>query len=228
MTWKNDSKWDTGDAEDVRCDDCSWAEKNLTTKPLVIHPDVMAVARQLCNLIQREWQMLLTGREETGRVWINGYYIPEQETTLGTVSNLECIDQAKIDELGIVATMHSHNNMGVFFSHTDVTDTNCSLIRHHIVVNNSGEMKAVSRLVLPCGLEKFEDVVVAIHTENADRIEGISKIKEKTYSYYNQHTPYLPPYRYQDDDSDIHDKSKSNRKQKRKRALANRDINPDY
>jgi hypothetical protein len=130
--------------------------------------------------------MLLIGTEHEGNVVrITDYYVPEQKVTSASVKMNECMDLETVQKLGIVATIHSHASMKVFFSGTDYTETNTSFIKNHIVVNNKQEFIATKAIELPCGMKRFIDAVVtrdlpAIDT--ATEVKGMDKIEKYTYT----------------------------------------------
>ena len=179
------NEWSVGKEPEV-ARACSFCTAEKAT--IIISDEVLAAIYQLCEKVEDEWQMLLTGTEDAEKhvVRVTGYYIPKQEITAASVKNLDCIDKARIDELGIVATIHSHSNMDVFFSHTDETKTNKSLIKNHIVWNNKGEYKAIRAVRLPCGMNKFIDATVVRDMPplpKIKKVKGYKKIKKPEYKY---------------------------------------------
>jgi len=190
-----ENDWDTGtSAKEAK--DCSFCGERKVTIQLT--PKVLGVVRKLCEDIKVEWQMLLRGTVTDDLVLVNDYYIPHQEVGSASVTNLDCIDKTRIDELGIVATIHSHAEMGVFFSSTDEQYTNSSLIKYHIVCNNAGEFKATGRINLPCGMMKYLDARVTPSYTMAQKVKGFEKIK-KQEPYVYQYS--LPAYYNRQDDS---------------------------
>lgn len=173
------AKWSAGEAPKV-CTKCDYVDDKGFR--ILIHPDVLAAVFHLTREIKMEWQMLLSGAVLGQEVMINGYYIPKQEVTSSTVTNLEAIDQKFIDDRDIVATIHSHSDMGVFFSQVDDEYTNMSWIKHHVVVNNKGEFVAKSRHDLKCGGVKFVDSKVETMIPTATKAEGVENISKKVWS----------------------------------------------
>lgn len=169
------NKWSTGEAPQ-KCDNCDFM-KTPATYNILLHPDVYSVIFYLCDKIKVEWQMLLTGAVLGQAVHVNGYYIPLQQVTGSTVKNLDCIDPAFIEERDVVATIHSHADMGVFYSGVDDEYTNLSLIKHHIVVNNKNEIIAQSRYDLPCSMVKFVASHVSTMIPTAGAVIGEENIK---------------------------------------------------
>lgn len=190
-----ESSWDTGTAP-VEATECSHCGSRKVSYH--VDPTVWAVVKKLCGEIKVEWQALLSGYEVGNDVFITGYYIPKQEVSGSSVRNLEGIDQEFIEKNMIVAGIHSHSTMGVFFSAVDDEATNMSFIRHNIVVNNNMEYKAKSRVDLPCGMVKFIEASVGISVPLEVEIVGFGKIVEKKWpgnghqgAYYRE--PYQDP-----------------------------------
>ena len=185
------SEWTTKhDYKKCEAKDCSYAD-SLDTGAIRIPPEIYAVIRTLCKDIDDEWQMLLKGEVKDGDVLVDGYYIPKQEVSGASVKNLDCIDKAFITENRIIATIHSHSSMGVFFSPTDEEMTNFSMINYHIVTNNKGEFTACMKIDLPCELAKLYDtrVIINLPDTTEEKIEGldnIEKCRTKIVTYKGQ------------------------------------------
>lgn len=174
--------WDTGTAPKV-CENCDFTPKDRKQK-IRMDYEVWKVLMGLCSTVKVEWQALLKGTiDADGVVNITGYYIPKQQVGPTYVKNLDVIDDVFIAENNIVAGVHSHANMNCFFSSTDHDDTNMSLIKHNIVVNNKGEYKATTRVELPCGMVKFIEAEVFTVGEPHVTIVGLSNIEEKTWGF---------------------------------------------
>lgn len=172
--------WDTGDAPKV-CTNCDFTPATQKSK-IMMDIEVWKTIMALCKTVKLEWQALLKGTvDEHGVIHINGYYIPEQEVSAASVKNLAIIDDEFIALHQIVAGVHSHGEMGVFFSSTDVEHTNMSLIKHNIVVNNKFEYKAQSRVELPCGMVKFIDGELLTVGETPVTIVGAENIRQRTF-----------------------------------------------
>ena len=187
--WRNDKK-------DIRAIECSYTMDNDIK--IVFQDDIWEVVKELCNDVELEWQMFLIGTQETesDNILITDYIIPKQIVTGGSVTNEECVDQQYITEHGIIASMHSHGKLGVFFSGTD-EETNLSEIKYHIVVNNRLEYKAVQQVSLPCGLKKQVDLDILLRTNKPKPvIKGRDNITENkfTYSYYGNDFSRYPNY----------------------------------
>jgi proteasome lid subunit RPN8/RPN11 len=162
-------------------EDCSFCED--TTRIFVLSPKVFATMQLLCREIKMEWQILLCGIETRTGIYVDGYYIPKQEVTSASVTNNDEITAEFVAMHRVIGTCHSHGSMGVFFSSTDETCTNFSMLKHHIVTNNDGAFKAISRVELPCGMTKFVDAIVrtAVPDVKKKNVKGIENIVEKAY-----------------------------------------------
>ena len=118
---------------------------------------------------------------------------------MATVKNNEGITPELVEQLGVVATIHSHNNMGTTPSVTDEQETQTSpTIRFHIITNNSDAYSAIYSEILPCGMFRFAKCKVMIEFEKIDAVRGIEKIKEIQTSWDTDRkgfgTPlYKPP-----------------------------------
>lgn len=181
-TWSNDpseNSWAT-DRKHKVCKACDYKDDN---KEMVIKIEkgIIDVIDHLCDKIVDEWQMLLSGKVEEWGILVDGYYIPNQEVTSGSVTNTDCVTKEFIDENSIVATIHSHSNMGVFFSATDEDSTILpSQLIYHIVVNNKGEYKACQKTLLPCGMTMLKEVeVVSLEEKPNVEVRGVDRIVKK-------------------------------------------------
>jgi len=216
--------------EATSCSHC-----DLTIKPeFMLTPKLIAVSRKLCVDIAREWQILLIGDEKENGIFCYDYFVPKQETGLASVQNNDEITLEFVKRKKIIATMHSHNEIGCSFSGTDDQCTNHSFIKHHIVTNNKHDFLAISRIELPCGLIKFAKAKVIMQVPTIKAVKGVENIEErkwapiyggKTYyydsktktGYYGKNPPntgynndHLPAH-YRDDIKDIDWKSTDRR-----------------
>jgi len=150
------SQWKT-DTEPKKCfiDECAHSEE---AKPIKINvsQDTWRVLVALTKEVKLEWQAFLCGSDVDGIVEIDGYWIPKQKVTSGTVENLDIIDEAVIREKRIVVSIHSHAEMSCFHSQIDMESTcKSNWVKHHITVNNKLEYVAKSQYALPCGRIAF-------------------------------------------------------------------------
>jgi len=180
MTYDPTNKWEIETSKEaLKCSHCDNSEKPVFT----LSQDVMATIRALCTEVEREWQVLLIGREIEGGIYCDGYIIPEQETTCASVINKADIDQKFLEDNSIVATCHSHGNIAVGFSHTDEVCTNFSWIKHHMVTNNKGDWCAISRVDLPCDMVSMKSAIVKVEMPvvKATDIKDLANISERKY-----------------------------------------------
>jgi proteasome lid subunit RPN8/RPN11 len=173
-------KWDTGTkVADKQATECSFCKK--TEKATIkIHWDVYTVIKQLCVHIEDEWQLLLIGEADGPVVEVTDYIIPKQEVSGAYVKNLDCIDKKFVEDNKIVATIHSHSDMSVFFSCTDEETNMSPNIKYHIVYNNKGDYKACQQMVLPCGLIQLKDAEVELMLKE-ENIKGFDNIQKTRY-----------------------------------------------
>ena len=179
--------WTTGQKPNV-AEECSYCDSGKAR--FILSDDLFGVISKLCKDVVTEWQMLLTGEErENNEVYFNGYYIPEQSVSSASVKMNECMDLEEVQRRGIIATIHSHGSMKVFFSGTDYTDTNTSFIKNHMVVNNKNEFVGTKAIELPCGMKRFIDATISRDTPPIvmpDAVEGVDKISKIVIASYGK------------------------------------------
>ena len=149
-----------------------------------IQYDVWRVLVQLTREVKTEWQAFLVGTEgPDGAIEIDGYWIPKQEVTGSTVENLDIVDAEVVRAKRLVASIHSHAEMAVFHSSTDIESTcKSQWIKHHITINNKLETCAKSQLALACGRIGFIDCEVMVAgMPQAPTIEGVGNITKKVW-----------------------------------------------
>lgn len=192
--WKTDLEIKCAD----KCTDLEVRQENVIHIPRKIEQ----VFREMCRRFPKdEWQLLLTGEIADNEIHVDGYYVPKQEVSAAYVRNLDVITREFIVEKRIIAGIHSHVDMGVFFSATD--DETCkSAIRYHIVTNNRGEYVTRGRHTLACGREGFKPMKLEFETvvEDAIIIDGIERITKP------EPVTYDPQYGYYPDNDDIDSK----------------------
>jgi len=144
---------------------------------------IYAKIEKLTEKVDNEWLGYLVGKDlGNGRFHVTDLSIPEQEVTGGSVD----VDTDKVIlPEGCIGVVHSHNNMGAFFSGTDDTYIN-SNHNASIVVNKKGEYKAKVDLTLPCNHKLEQEAVVEVvypSVEGLDEyVEAVKeKIKERVY-----------------------------------------------
>ena len=124
---------------------CSHIEK-ADKHGIILSEEVWDVVQSmLLRFPTREWQMLLTGTIETDTCYVTGYMIPKQETSAAYVAHKDDITAEEIAEKHIVCGIHSHVNMTVTPSGTDIEDSVMSLIDYHIIVNNKHDRNGMRK-----------------------------------------------------------------------------------
>jgi hypothetical protein len=159
--------------------------KTLDKQDIVLSNDLWNVIQAMTRKFKDvEWQMMLTGEVTKEGCYCDGYYITKQKVSGGTVKNTDLVDDAMIKEKKIVAGIHSHVNMGVTASTTDIEDSVMSMIDYHIIVNNSLNVNGMRKVHLPCsGLGVAECGVLVEGLVDLDTIviEGTERIERATY-----------------------------------------------
>lgn len=138
-----------GDLFTVECDDLSGDKKCPVAKqpklsiPRAIYEDW----RGLCRAFRVEWQAHVVGKydESAGLAEVESFYFNPQVVSAATVTNVESLCEYRPGTIGCV---HSHVDMGAFFSGQDVAHANWPV---EIVINSRGEIKCIFRLKLECG-----------------------------------------------------------------------------
>lgn len=139
-----------------------------------------------------EWMAAIKGKTQNETSTIKEIKIFEQKVTGATVELTDKGNEDMNKEPEVIGWIHSHNNMGVFTSGTDLSTANWNKIT--LVVNNKGEMIAKEQTKLPCGNNALTEMKIELETNEKD--EQIEKeaeqlIKEKTYkptNYYQTKT----------------------------------------
>lgn len=152
-----------------------------TKKEILIKENVLEQIRTLTEEVsETEWMAILQGDEKEDKITITGLYIPEQETQKG---HIEVTPKGSIEAQEVpnkIGWIHSHNNMGVFFSTNDIETASQNKVS--IVVNNKLEAKALTIDTKPCGTNMLEETPVKAERTQKDTnlIKAIKeKIKEK-------------------------------------------------
>jgi len=200
------NEWNTGDTIDIV--QLTDMDEVGTGGKIYLSPEVMGVIRKLCEDIKVEWQMLLTGEVKDGNAYGTGYWIPKQRVSAASVHNLELVDAEVIAERKIIAGIHSHADMGVFFSTTDEVYTNQSLIERNIVVNNKYEFTAVTRWNLPNNRVCFLKAQVVCRVDEVDNVEGFENIEVNNVSFTTQYPIVGSENRYNPTKGRYYQKSK--------------------
>jgi len=160
--WKSDLEI----SKDDKCPYMSDDHKPTIIVPFEIWNKIMKLTREL----DTEWLGYLHGSHLQDGNWkVTDITVPKQEVTGATVKPTETHSSE-----GVV---HSHVNMGVFFSSTDDDYLN----ENHdfsIVVNQSGESKAIVRKTLPCKTLSVVDADVSIEFPESDVEEFLKEARK--------------------------------------------------
>lgn len=130
------------------------------------------------KFVSCEWLAYLIGDKENR--YVKDIFIPSQEASSGAVNNVG----AKPPET--IGVIHSHHNMGAFFSGTDDAYINQNN-DISIVIAHSG-IKAMVKWTTPCGYKietEGKVIVEKEHLFNEDVFENIINKNIKTSSLYD-------------------------------------------
>ncbi len=117
-----------------------------------------------------EWLAYLLGDKDSR--FVTDLYLPEQRVTGGDVTVT-----GSCDEPNVIGVIHSHHNMGAFFSGTDDTYINSNYDISIVVAHNGS--KAQVRWVTPCGHKLIADGTVVVESENLfDADEFLKKVDD--------------------------------------------------
>lgn len=151
----------------------------------------------ICNKIQAkfpgtEFSILVKGQEtDEGYYLTDDYVIPKQEVSASTVDYGEV---EKYIEEGYNVVIHSHHNLGTFFSVTDRDYINCHF-PCSVLYTNEGFTMASMSFKRGNAVFLMETKDITLITEDVGEIEGIENITKKTYTYGafgNQHVWKAP------------------------------------
>lgn len=167
-----ESKWSSG--LDIVA--CGRVKPPVVVLTLRVHALILALLDQFEGT---EWLAYLVGTESKRRVTVTDLFIPKQEVSTGDV-NVKGFDFPP----SMVGVIHSHHNMGAFFSSQDEGNVN----KHHklsIVVDSGGRYKATIKARVPCGaaLASVETrVIVGVDKSVLGFLEDAKKkIQKRTY-----------------------------------------------
>ena len=159
--------WESGIETVTACGKCA-KDKPTVAVGYQMYNNIIAMCRKMGH---SEWLAYLIGHElpEHDMYVVTGLSVPEQTVTAGSVEHI-----ADCTEEGVIGTVHSHGNMGAFFSKTD-TDHIGANHPVMIVVSNARKTKQQIRKLLPCGAYIFAEAELAVvDPENEDATEFVN------------------------------------------------------
>ena len=146
----------------------------------------------------KEWLGYLKGFPTEDGFHVDDILVPKQ-----TVSSADVDEIERVVDTDIVGTIHSHHNMGTFFSGTDhdyIGGNNPVMI----VIDSKGNTKCAVRAKLQCGnYILLEAELTVLYADNPEIKEFIAankdKITEKVYVWTSpyQNNVNFPYYQYQ-------------------------------
>lgn len=163
-------------------DKCGACNTDATEKPTVLMAFI--VYRQILGMMEAmgtdEWLGYLVGKYNNGTHYVSSMIIPVQEVS-GTDVEVVAMPRAE----NIIGTVHSHHNMGSFFSSTDVSYVGSN---HDVTIVTSKYNKWVSKakVKLPCdkfylaeGTVYIDDPGIAEIDQFVEEAKGV--IQKKAY-----------------------------------------------
>ena len=175
---KKEEYWDSGIEE-------SYGGCAKLGEPVVIVSwEAQKKVQALCEAMGgKEWLAYLIGAQEGAGFYIADLLVPEQEVT---ASSVHVLDHPPLEN--VVGVLHSHHNMGSFFSKTDDDFVNAN---HplSVVVSKDG-WKGTARIEAPCGeLIRFPDVYFEFEEPE---VEGLDEWTEDALEKIKNR--YAPPF----------------------------------
>jgi hypothetical protein len=138
----------------------------IAAEPQVEMPlDMYRACTELADEFDTEWMAYLIGdlNQSTGRAAIREMYFPPQSASGAHVEMPD--DQFRVRP-GTIAAIHSHVQMGAFWSATDEAHANWPI---EIVINAKGESKCRMRIKLECGrFSRADGKVILVGIRAAD------------------------------------------------------------
>lgn len=165
--WKTEIKFVT------KCDFHD-EESGVIFMPIDVHTKIMAMTDAMGST---EWLGYLVGVEKGGAYTIFDLNVPEQEVTGASVDVIGTTPEK------VIGTIHSHHNMGAFFSGTD--DEFIGSNHDVMIVVGSDEYKARIRRKLPCGAFINAEAQIRIYSPDIDTKkfvdDNMPKIQKKVF-----------------------------------------------
>lgn len=136
-------------------------------------------AAGLCDKMgSLEWIAALIGTKVSDTEYLAEDFVVLDQEVHGTHSQFTAKGDTQFARMKTIGIIHSHNNMGVFFSGTDENEA----VKHDvsIVTNNNGEFFGKTKFKLPCGgfVMKQADFSFSYTTEAPTDAE-VALIKER-------------------------------------------------
>jgi len=181
--------WESeAERDEVKC--CDLVKKKITLYFTLLVVQKIAF---LLNKFTTEWACDLIGEKQEDNFIVEDIYIFEQEASYASVARKESPPPRYI------GTLHSHGNMGVFFSDTDKEFPNANHLLSGVVAkgNSSGlpfEARFTARIKTPCGkwikIDNVEITLLLPKEEFNMEEEEIKKIKTPLFSPISTVNPY--------------------------------------
>lgn len=187
----------TVEAEDVIDGECEH-----TIPPVVEVPTEMYREwHDLAKASNAEWIAHLVGEKlDDGSYRIKSYHFPPQIGSGGFVD----VPADYTPKRGVIGAVHSHVNMAVFFSETDIQHSNWPV---EIVVNRKAEYKAMVRWKMACGCwsKSYTKIKLALERRTSQIVDQLKlayaagqelRAKMLAESEVNNPVGFVPVHRY--------------------------------
>lgn len=175
--------------ETEKCNEINCPESEKEKKTIHITEKAVNQIRTLLEKYEKlEWMAALIGTETEEKTTIEEIKIYEQEVSKCSVVLTREGNKQMNKEKNTIGWIHSHNEMGVFTSTTDLETAEWNKLT--IVVNNKLEILAKKIIKLPCGRKTIIECKVEKITEKDKEIEKQADelIKERIYTYNYENT----------------------------------------
>lgn len=136
----------------------------IASKPSVYIPFAMfRLWTEMAFRIDTEWMAYLTGEQTARGLEVREMYFPAQTVSGAHVDTVDALVEIKP---GTIGKVHSHAQMGAFFSAQDEAHQNWPV---ELVINAKGEVVARQRVKLECGRwSRVDSKVLLVGSQEAD------------------------------------------------------------
>ncbi len=172
--------WNT---EVERVKSCELADKAelVVVLPSTLHRKVAALSESMDG---KEWLGYLVGKEEpAGMFTVTQIDVPKQTVTSSHVD----VDEPSLRK-DVIGTLHSHHNMGAFFSGTDDEYIGANHVVM-VVYSTKDGYKAQVKRELKCGAFVYRDAELRVTVPNPPDLAQFVTDAKKNISEY----VYVPP-----------------------------------
>lgn len=166
----------------------------VATPVVVLNREMFAKWQYLCQAFNTEWIAYLKGEEvkdfEFKDKKYDGYRITEMYFPKQTAGGAHVTAEEGEVKEGTIGAVHSHVDMGVFFSDVDKKHCNQHI---ELIVNRKGDITGMQRVQLKCGeWSRTKPLILLTGDEPAHPWAGMreeldKQLTQKTYNSYHSH-----------------------------------------